>query len=58
VTSGTVEVFAPDGSKHGDINVASSPTNVAFGGADRKTLYITAGSRLYSIKLNVPGYPY
>lgn len=58
VTSGTVEVFAPDGSKLGDISVPGGPSNVAFGGADRKTLYITAGSRLYSIALNVPGYPY
>ena len=58
VTSGKVEVFAPDGSKHGEISVDGSPSNVAFGGEDRKTLYITAGPRLYAIQLNVPGYPY
>jgi gluconolactonase len=38
-------------------------TNVAFGGADRKTLYVTAmGSGmqkgLYKVPMNVPGYPY
>jgi gluconolactonase len=58
VTSGTVEVFAPDGEKLGEISLAGEPSNVAFGGADRKTLYITAGPRLYSIRLNVPGFPY
>lgn len=58
VTSGTVEVFAADGQKLGDITLEGNPSNVAFGGAERKTLYITAGSRLYAIELNVPGYPY
>jgi gluconolactonase len=58
VTSGTVEVFAADGMRRGEITLGGQPSNVAFGGADRKTLYITAGSRLYSVKLNVPGYPY
>lgn len=58
VTSGTVEVFAPNGDRLGEITLDGSPSNVAFGGADRKTLYITAGSRLYEIKLAVPGFPY
>ena len=30
-------------------------TNCAFGGEDFKTLYITAGSTLWSIRLNTPG---
>jgi gluconolactonase len=58
VTSGDVEVFAPDGTRVGNITLDGMPTNVAFGGTDRKTLYITAGARLYSIQLNVPGFPY
>jgi gluconolactonase len=58
VTSGTVEVFAPGGERLGEITLAGEPSNAAFGGADRKTLYITAGPRLYSIGLNVPGFPY
>ena len=43
---------------------AGTPSNCTFGGADRKTLYITsnigggdAATGLYSIKLNVPGLP-
>ncbi len=58
VASGTIEVFAPDGTKLGEITLADTPSNAAFGGADRKTLYITAGAHLYSIALNVPGFPY
>jgi gluconolactonase len=58
VTSGEVEVFAPDGTRLGGISVGGTPSNVAFGGTDRKTLYITAGPRLYSIQMNVPGFPY
>ena len=30
-------------------------TNCAFGGDDLKTLYITAGSTLWSIRVNTPG---
>lgn len=40
---------------------AQAATNVAFGGADRKTLYITSlGSTpgLYKVDLSVPGMPY
>ena len=58
VASGTIEVFAPDGSKLGDISTAEGPSNAAFGGPDRKTLYITAQTGLYSIALAVPGFPY
>jgi gluconolactonase len=58
VASGTIEVFAPDGSKLGEINVAETPSNAAFGGAQHRTLYITAGTRLYALELNVPGMPF
>lgn len=58
VTSGEVEVFAPDGTRLGGIALDGTPSNVAFGGSDRKTLYITAGAQLYSIQMNVPGFPY
>jgi gluconolactonase len=37
-----------------------SVTNVAFGGSDRRTLYITSlqPPSLFSVELNVPGFPY
>jgi len=62
----TVRVYSPAGALLTTINLASgagNTTNVAFGGADHKTLYITAqgteGQRgVYSIALSVPGFPY
>lgn len=56
-TSVGVEVLRPDGTKWGVIEVAEQPANCAFGGADRKTLYITARTSLYSVALNIPGPP-
>jgi gluconolactonase len=53
-----VQVWNVAGAKLGEITVPRGTTNVAFGGADRKTLYITARDGLYSIQLLVPGLPY
>jgi gluconolactonase len=59
---GLVHVFDPAGVALGTIASAAGTTNVAFGGADRQTLFITSGrtgdSGLYSVRLGVPGYPY
>jgi gluconolactonase len=55
--NGGVTVVAPDGGTIGSITVAEKPANVTFGGADRQTLYITAGPTLYMIGLMVPGLP-
>jgi gluconolactonase len=57
VASLKVEVFKPNGSSAGSIAVAQQPSNVAFGGADRKTLYITARTSVYEVKTNIPGPP-
>jgi sugar lactone lactonase YvrE len=35
----------------------SKPANCTFGGADRRTLYITARANVYKVILNVPGLP-
>jgi gluconolactonase len=51
-----VYVYAPDGTPLGFIPTPDSPTNVEFGGPDRKTLYITAGKSLYRITTNLTGY--
>ncbi len=57
VASTKVEVFRPDGTKVGSLTVPQQPANVAFGGADRKTLYITARTAVYQTRVNVPGPP-
>jgi len=58
VTSGKILVFSPAGQKLGEITTDENPSNVAFGGLARKTLYITGGPSLFQIELNVPGRAY
>jgi len=50
-----VQVFDAKGQYLGTINVARQPTNVAFAGPDKQTLYITAREGLYRIKLLAKG---
>jgi gluconolactonase len=52
-----VVVFDNTGASLGTITVPEQPANCTFGNADGKTLYITARTGLYSIRLNVPGLP-
>jgi gluconolactonase len=63
--TGKVHVYAAaDASELGTISASARTTNVAFGGADRKTLFITSGGAtgagfgVYTIVLGVPGWPY
>jgi len=44
-TGNGIEVFAPDGTRWGVIPVLRTPSNCAFGGADGRTLFITAENR-------------
>ena len=55
---GEVVVLSPEGQLLSTIKVAPRTTNVAFGGPDRKTLLITAGSGVYTSQAAVPGFPY
>jgi gluconolactonase len=48
-----VHVLAPDGTELGRILVPELVANVAFGGEDGRTLYMTATSSLYRIRLAV-----
>jgi sugar lactone lactonase YvrE len=52
-----IAVFAPGGKLRDTIVVPRIPSNCAFGGADGRTLYITAREGLYRMKLAHPG-PY
>ena len=58
VTSTTVKVFAPDGSLLSEIVAGEFATNVAFGGPNQSTLYITSYGELYAIESSVPGRAY
>lgn len=57
ITQGGVQVFNPDGEPIGTID-APGAANVAFGGPDRRTLFITATNTLRAVELAIPGLPY
>lgn len=57
ITQGGVRIFNPEGEPLGTIT-APGAANVAFGGPERRTLYITAGASLLSVELAIPGLPY
>jgi gluconolactonase len=48
-----VQIFAPDGRRIGKILVPEAPANLCFGGADGKTLFITARKSLYAVNVSV-----
>lgn len=52
---GGVWIISPDGRHLGTIQPTEVPANVAWGDADGKTLYMTARSGLYRIRVNVAG---
>jgi gluconolactonase len=55
-TRSGIEVYRPDGER-GIIAVPMQPSNCAFGDADHKTLYITARTALYKVRLANAGDP-
>lgn len=55
LTNKAVSIFAPDGHKIGNIDVPEQPANVTYGGKDRKTLFITARTSVYKVRMNVKG---
>lgn len=50
-----VHCYAPDGTLLGTIRLPEVCANVEFGGADRRTLYMTANTSLYAIRVRVRG---
>jgi gluconolactonase len=52
---GGLWIFSPQGKHLGTIVGPEHPHNLAWGDADGKTLYLTAQSSLYRIRLNIPG---
>lgn len=48
-------VFAPDGALIGVIELPEYPANCGWGGADNRTLYFTANTSVYSLRMTTPG---
>jgi gluconolactonase len=55
-TAKVIKVYTSDGTLIGNINYPGQPSNAAFGGADRSTLYATVATAIYAVKLTVPGF--
>jgi gluconolactonase len=52
---GGLWIVSPQGKHLGTLVTPQHPHNFAWGDDDRRTLYITARSTLYRIRLNIPG---
>lgn len=52
-----VWIISPEGKPLATIVMPERTSNVAWGGPGRKTLYITASSSVYRIRLNIAGLP-
>jgi len=51
-----VQVYSPQGRYLGSIPIPRKPAQLAFAGADKKTLYVLAGTSLYAIPMLSEGY--
>lgn len=57
ITSGLgLQVFSPEGKLLGIIAFPEVPANVTFGGPDRRTLYVTARTSLYTVEMEATGH--
>ena|SRR5436309_3140142 len=52
---GGVWIFSAEGKHLGTIRIPERVGNLAFGDADNKSLYITASSHLYRVRVQVEG---
>ena len=52
---GGIWVISPDGKHLGTLRLPEAPHNLAWGDSDARTLYITALTSVYRIRLQIPG---
>jgi gluconolactonase len=52
---GGIWLLSPEGEHLGTLALPESPHNLAWGGADGRTLYVTALTSIYRIRLAIPG---
>ena len=55
LTGEDVTIYNPDGQPVGSIAVPEPPANLTFGGADGRTLFVTARTSLYAVEMTVAG---
>jgi gluconolactonase len=51
-------VFSPEGKRLGIIQTPEVPANLAFGGPDLRTLFLTARTSVYALRVKTPGLPH
>jgi gluconolactonase len=51
-----IQVFSSEGKLLGIIKFPEQPANVTFGGSEMKTLYVTARTSIYSVKMEITGH--
>jgi gluconolactonase len=55
VAAAHLEVYSPEGKQLGTVHLTETPSNCAFGDADFESLYITARTSIYRVRLKVKG---
>ena len=55
VAASRIEVLTPEGKPVGSFLLPETPSNCAFGDADFQTLYVTARTSVYRVRINVKG---
>lgn len=58
VAAQRIDVFTPEGKPLGNIAMEETPSNCTFGDPDLGSLYITARTSVYRVRLNVKGIDY
>jgi gluconolactonase len=51
----TLPVFDPAGTLIGIIRLPEYPANCAWGGSDNQTMFFTANTSIYSLRMTTPG---
>lgn len=52
----SLQIVSPEGQTLGRIRLPERPSNCCFGGADGRTLFVTAASSLYALPMEVEGH--
>ena len=55
ITASQLPVYSPEGKLLHTFELGEKPSNCAFGGPDLRTLYITARTSVYAVRLDVKG---
>ena len=53
--AGGIWIISPSGKHLGTIRLPETPSNLAFGEADGRTVYVTARQGLYKVRVKIPG---